>query len=193
MNSKLIARAATALAALLIAIGIAVVLWPDNKQSGHPARTARAPSVVVTSTTMHVSGGGDVALPQTIADKYTQYGGNDVLGVPTGQPKQVGNGTVQAFTRGTIYAMPSNGAHVLTGEILNTYLANGGPSGPLGFPISDEFQMCSSPEILHGGWGAETENGWVWWLDKGQDHFQGYVTWKNHPEPGWRCDNAAGG
>jgi len=188
MKTKLIARAAAALAALLIAIGIAFVLWPDIKQSGHAARrTAPAPSVVVTSTTMHVAGVGDIALDQTIADKYQQFGGNDVLGQPTAQPKQVGNGMVQAFTRGTIYSTQRFGAHVLTGEILNTYLANGGPAGPLGFPISDEFRVCDNPDEVHAGWGAETENGWVWWLDTGNDSFRPYVTWKSHPQEGFRC------
>lgn len=183
MNSKFVRRAASVFGALLIPVGIAAVLWPDVKESHHATSTA-APSA--TPTTLHESG-GDVVLDQAVAGKYSEYGGQDALGAPIGQPKQAGSGTFQSFARGSIYSTPSTGAHVVTGEILNIYLANGGPSGALGFPKSDAFEVCGGPTVLHGGWGDEFENGWVWWLNKGEEKFKGYVTFDNLPDQQGSC------
>ena len=117
-------------------------------------------------------------------------GGEAVLGPPTGPPTKVGDGWVQAFAKGTINSSPSTGAHVVWGENLNTYLAQGGPTGPLGFPTTDEFQVCGSdPTVAHGGWGSEFEHGYAWWLNWGDTKhtFEGYVTWKNVLSPGCKC------
>jgi uncharacterized protein with LGFP repeats len=116
-------------------------------------------------------------------------GGEAVLGPPTGQPEKVGDGTVQAFANGTIYSSPSTGAHVVWGEILKTYLAQGGPTGPLGLPTTDEFGVCGGPTVAHGGWGSEFEHGYVWWLNWGDARhtFDGYVTGRDMLAPGGKC------
>src|SRR5205823_9119454 len=38
----------------------------------------------------------------------------------------------------SIYWSPASGAHIVTGEIRDLWLARGGPGGSLGYPIADE-------------------------------------------------------
>jgi len=42
------------------------------------------------------------------------------------------------FVASSIYWSPRTGAHIVTGDIRATWLAGGGPGGPLGYPIADE-------------------------------------------------------
>lgn len=50
-------------------------------------------------------------------------------------------GRVSHFESCSIYWSGATGAWVIYGEIRNTYLANGGPTGELGFPTSDEADL----------------------------------------------------
>jgi len=187
MTTKLTARTALAVATIM-SVAAFSASCSQPKHAGSPlTATSRAVAPVVTSTTMNVPGVGQVALDEAIAGKYQQFGGESALGLPTGQPTQVGNGTSQAFAKGTIYSSPSTGAHVVRGDILNIYLSHGGPSGELGFPTSDEFIVCRGPTFTHGGWGNEFQNGYVWWLNEGDQNqpvFQGFVTKKGEPSQG---------
>jgi uncharacterized protein with LGFP repeats len=38
----------------------------------------------------------------------------------------------------SIYWSGATGAHIVTGEIRDAWLAGGGPAGPLGYPVADE-------------------------------------------------------
>jgi len=172
MNSKLVAR--TAAAAVLTLTAAFTVSCTPSGAPGHVAVSEVSPP-----STMKVPGIGTVALDGVIAQKYKQAGGESGLGLPTGPPKKVGDGTIQAFAKGAIYSAPGTGTHALSGEVLNTYLAHGGPRGPLGFPKSDVFEVKGGPRVVHGGWGAEFEHGSVYWLNRGDDQFAGYVTMKN--------------
>jgi stage II sporulation protein D len=58
-------------------------------------------------------------------------------GLPTSKRTKVAGGQRQRFNRSTIYYRSDVGAHVVGGAVLNTYLAEGGPSGHLGFPTTD--------------------------------------------------------
>jgi SpoIID/LytB domain protein len=66
-----------------------------------------------------------------------------VLGVPTGTPTRIltrattcQGCTRVSFATGRIYFGPATGAHALWGNVLGTYLANGGAGGQLGMPLT---------------------------------------------------------
>ncbi|MDQ0769734.1 uncharacterized protein with LGFP repeats/peptidoglycan/xylan/chitin deacetylase (PgdA/CDA1 family) [Pseudarthrobacter defluvii] len=50
-------------------------------------------------------------------------------------------GQYNDFARGTIYWSPGTGAHEVHGAIRGRYLALGGPTGYLGFPLTDETNV----------------------------------------------------
>ncbi len=58
-------------------------------------------------------------------------------GLPTSRRARVAGGQRQRFQRSTIYYRSGVGAHAIGGAVLKAYLAEGGPSGHLGFPTSD--------------------------------------------------------
>ena len=129
-------------------------------------------------TTLNVPGVGSVTLDAATAAKYQALGGETVLGLPTGQPEKVGNGTAQAFAKGTIYSSPTTDSHLVQGEILKVYTAQGGPTGPLGFPTSDESQTAGGPNVANGGWISDFEHGSISWLNQGNGVFKETVTQK---------------
>ena len=133
-------------------------------------------SVVAAATDINVPGVGDVKLDGATAEAYSKLGGEARLGLPTAQPEKVGDGTVQAFANGTIFAAPSTGAHLVQGEILRVYTEHGGAAGPLGFPTADEQQTAGGPKVKGGGWIGEFRNGTISWLNHGDGTFTGTVT-----------------
>ncbi len=193
MDTKLMARAAAAAATLAIAAAFAVSC-SHAKQAGSAASSAASAGASAASsvasgassavssvlvgapTTMNVPGVGNVTLDGATAAKYQQLGGEAALGLPTGQPEKVGNGTAQAFAKGTIYSSPSTDAQLVRGEILKVYLAQGGPAGPLGFPTNDESEAAGGPDIPNGGWISEFEHGSISWLNQGDGTFKETVT-----------------
>ena len=75
---------------------------------------------------------------------YEQLGGATIfppslLGSPMKPQAAVAGGRMQEFVRGSIYWSPETGAHYVLGAVNNTYVAEGGPAGPLGFPVTDEL------------------------------------------------------
>lgn len=125
---------------------------------------------------MNVPGVGDVTLDGPTAEAYQKYGGESVLGMPTAMSEKVGDGTVQAFTNGTIFSSPSTGARMVQGEILKVYTAEGGPAGPLGWPTADETQTGDGPKTVSGGWISEFQNGTIAWTNDGSGGFAETVT-----------------
>ena len=65
-------------------------------------------------------------------------GGPIALGAPLAPAEDIDGGTTQEYTSGVVYWSPETGAHIVRGQILDTYLENGGPTGNLGWPTSDE-------------------------------------------------------
>ena len=126
-------------------------------------------------TTMNVPGLGEVSLDGPTAEAYTKFGGETALGVPTAQPEKVGDGTVAAFTNGTIFSSPA-GAHVVQGEILRVYNEQGGPAGVLGWPTADETRTGGGPSVVEGGWIAEFQNGMIPWTNQGSGSFIETIT-----------------
>ncbi|TPF67377.1 mycolyltransferase [Mycobacteroides abscessus subsp. bolletii] len=129
-------------------------------------------------STVTAPGGGEVVLEPPIAEAYTKAGGEAKLGAPSGQPEKVGDGTVQAFAKGTIFSSPSTGAHLVQGEILKVYTAQGGAGGTLGFPTADEEETAGGPDVAKGGWIGEFQKGTITWLNQGDGTFKETVTQK---------------
>ncbi|MDR3659291.1 MAG: mycolyltransferase [Mycobacterium sp.] len=127
-------------------------------------------------TSINVPGVGDVKLDGPTADAYTKAGGEAALGAPTGQPQKVGDGTVQAFAKGTIFDSPATGAHLVQGEILREYTEKGGAGGELGFPTTDESQTAGGPDVAKGGWIGEFQKGTITWLNQGDGTFKATIT-----------------
>jgi hypothetical protein len=74
-----------------------------------------------------------------IAAHYQALGGwTSYLGDPAGPEYSVGGGLGQNYQGGVIYWSASTGAYAVHGAILAKYLALGGPSRVLGFPVTDE-------------------------------------------------------
>lgn len=126
-------------------------------------------------TTMNVPGLGEVSLDGPTSEAYTKFGGEKALGMPTAQPEKVGDGTVAAFTNGTIFSSPA-GAHVVQGEILRVYNEQGGPAGVLGWPTADETQTGGGPSVVEGGWITEFQNGMITWTNQGGGSFIETIT-----------------
>ena len=132
-------------------------------------------------TTIDAPGIGAVTLDGPVAATYRKAGGAAGLGVPTAAPEKISGpqggpeggpeGTVYAFTGGTIFESPSHGPKLVRGDILRVYTSRGGPTGPLGWPISDETQTAGGPRVAGGGWIAEFENGTISWLNDGTGSF----------------------
>lgn len=77
-----------------------------------------------------------------ITDYYNQLGGarGSYLSDPvSAEYSTAGGGEAQDFRGGTIYWSAATGAHAMQGIILAKYKAIGGPSGGIGYPITDEL------------------------------------------------------
>ncbi len=71
------------------------------------------------------------AVPATIAARQA------VAGAPPAPGHRPWSGLGTPF-ESSIYWSLATGAHVVTGEIRDAWLAGGGPGGPLGYPVADE-------------------------------------------------------
>jgi uncharacterized protein with LGFP repeats len=77
-----------------------------------------------------------------IGGRYAELGGPaSVLGYPVTDEQGVsdGVGRVSTFTGGGIWFTVPTGAHEVHGAILGDYRAVGGPTGVLGYPVTDEL------------------------------------------------------
>jgi len=127
---------------------------------------------------MNVPGLGEVSLDGPTAEAYQKAGGETALGMPSAQPEQVGDGTVAAFTNGTIFSSPETGAHLVQGEILRVYNEQGGPGGAMGWPTAGETQTGGGPDVSGGGWITEFQNGTITWINDGNGNFTETITKK---------------
>ena len=91
--------------------------------------------------------------------KYMALGGaSSSLGLPVAatQCDLAAGGCARAYAGGSIYWSPSSGAAVVTGEVRTGWWANGGITGPMGYPIAD-----SGP--ITGGAAGAFQGGSVYW------------------------------
>ena len=81
----------------------------------------------------------EFATNMAIYRKYDETkGGPLALQAPVASAEELVGGKKQDFVSGTIYWSPETGAQIVRGQILTTYLDNGGPTGQLGWPVGDE-------------------------------------------------------
>jgi uncharacterized protein with LGFP repeats len=118
------------------------------------------------STTRIGTAAGYFVIQGAIREKYDQSGGpGGWLGEPTSSEKPSPNaGRVNEFQHGSIYWTPRTGAHYISGEILWAWTADGGPTGVLGYPSSDEHAIA-------GGNESTFEHGTISYIN-GQTHIQ---------------------
>ncbi len=70
---------------------------------------------------------------------YNQLGGrSSYLGSPVDDAHPIAGGQARDFTGGSIYWSAGTGAHAVHGAILAHYQSLGGPTGFLGYPVTDE-------------------------------------------------------
>lgn len=73
---------------------------------------------------------------------YRRYdeakGGPLALQAPVAPAEELVGGKKQDFVSGTIYWSAETGAQIVRGQILATYLDNGGPTGQPSWPVGDE-------------------------------------------------------
>lgn len=76
-----------------------------------------------------------------IDSAYTSLGGSSgVLGVPISVEKWMPDhrAVVRFYAGGDIYWTPNGGAHAITGLLRAAWLATGGPTSRLGYPVDDQ-------------------------------------------------------
>jgi hypothetical protein len=78
-----------------------------------------------------------------LLQRYVAAGGPRVLGFPVADDGGTagGRGALVRLQRGAIYWSSSTGAHVVRGRILTHWLGTGGPTGRLGFPVTDHTAL----------------------------------------------------
>jgi len=100
--------------------------------------------------------GGAHAVYGAILGNYLALGGPaGPLGMPAAEEAAAPGGRMGAFRQGQVLWSPATGAHSVRSDVLPTYLAYGGPGGPLGFPLTDEA-------AVPGGWGVTFRGGDVY-------------------------------
>ncbi|KQR52167.1 hypothetical protein ASF88_11395 [Leifsonia sp. Leaf336] len=94
---------------------------------------------VFTAGSVYSSAAGAFLVRDAMRDAYFKVNGSaGLLGWPTGEIQcgLTGDGCLQAFQNGRLYANPAAGfAYPTAGRVLAAYLASGGDAGPLGLPI----------------------------------------------------------
>ncbi|MGW4365949.1 LGFP repeat-containing protein [Nocardia takedensis] len=104
--------------------------------------------------------GAEVTVSGDIYDKYVASGGpTGPLGAPEeAEENGPANGKYQDFVGGTIYEPEEGEPHIVWGEIREAWEANGGASGKLGYPTSDETD-------IPGGKQSTFTGGTITWVD----------------------------
>lgn len=102
-----------------------------------------------------------------ILSKYLALGGPaGFLGLPGSDEYGVAGGRASNFVGGRVYWSSPTGAREVHGTILSKYLALGGPSGFLGFPVSDELDT----EGVSGAKESHFQGGRVYWSGSTSAH-----------------------
>lgn len=136
----------TAMSLMLTACGGQAV--SEEQNSAAPAAEADAEEPVIVQI-----GDAEFATTKAIYRRYDEAkGGRLALREPLAPARELDGGRMQEYSSGTIYWSPGSGAHIVRGQILSTYLDNGGPAGPLGWPVTDE---TTEGEVTY----SEFENG----------------------------------
>jgi uncharacterized protein with LGFP repeats len=82
---------------------------------------------------------------------WASGGATGPLGFPTSDLLTVPGGTAQAFTGGSVYSSTATGTHALPSRVLAPWWANGGVSGPFGFPVSGLLTVPGGSAVAFQG------------------------------------------
>ncbi|RKR29812.1 LGFP repeat-containing protein [Arthrobacter oryzae] len=118
-----------------------------------------------------LSGGLLAAAPAQAA--YATYGAigayyqahTAALGAPTSTEHTGFSDRVQDFRNGSVYWSATTGAHWVHGGNLGEYKAQGGDSGKLGLPLTDEIKAC-----CYGGIYQRFTGGIIYWATGAGSH-----------------------
>ena len=138
--------------AAIPAVGLSIALCPS---------TASADSITVSPSTVASTASVPSASPtqasepnhDSVSELYASLGGeSSELGKALGDETAVQDGSFQIFEHGRIYFTQGTGAHVVSGNVLESYLDNFGSAGKLGFPIEDavETEGHATQQFEHG-------------------------------------------
>ncbi|APA95899.1 LGFP repeat-containing protein [Nocardia seriolae] len=154
-------RTAGLIAALAVVTALGAGCDKDkDKNSASATTTTAAATETHTAETKISTPNGEITVAGGVLEKYNQMGGaTSPLGMPTGPAKDAPDGgMVQEFDGGAIYSSPTHGTHVVWGEIRKAWEENGGATGKLGYPTSDEFDIA-------GGKQSDFSGGSITWID----------------------------
>lgn len=131
----------------------------ENGEPGQQPPEGEEPGMGAGDTTVNTPG-GEITIAGEIYQKYQEAGGeNSPLGMPEAAEEQAPEGgKFQNFAGGTIYSSEETGSHIVWGDIREAWEENGGPTGPLGFPVADEED---TPE----GKKSEFSGGTITWTE----------------------------
>ncbi|MFJ2834577.1 MULTISPECIES: LGFP repeat-containing protein [Nocardia] len=126
-------------------------------EAGSPSTSATAAGGSTTISTPN----GDITVSGEVYKKYVAAGGaSSPLGMPEeAQESGPNGGQYQDFTGGTIYWSSDSGAHIVWGDIRETWEDEGGANGPLGYPTTDETNTAN------GGKQSEFTGGTIVWVN----------------------------
>ncbi|MEU3012748.1 LGFP repeat-containing protein [Nocardia asteroides] len=134
---------------------------PDADESGTGTATPTTSATAAGESTTISTPNGDITVSGEVYKKYVAAGGaTSPLGAPEeAQEAGPNGGQYQDFEGGTIYWSSDSGAHIVWGDIRETWEDEGGANGPLGYPTSDETNTAN------GGKQSEFTGGTIVWVN----------------------------
>jgi uncharacterized protein with LGFP repeats len=115
--------------------------YPTAGETDTPNRNGRMQSFEHGTVYWSAATGARIVRGDIAAAYDAASGPSGVLGLPKTEAVATadGAGRVQYFQGGAIYWSAAAGAHIVRGAIGTTWLAQGGPTGRLGYPTSSEL------------------------------------------------------
>ena len=150
----------TATGAHVVSGAVRSAWWSSGGVSGplgFPTADVRA---VAGGTVAEFQGGAVYASPSTsaqvvrgavLAEWQAGGGAGGPLGFPVSGLLTVPGGTAQAFQGGSIYSSSASGTHALTSQVLLSWWATGGVTGPFGFPVTDVIRVDGGTAVAFQG------------------------------------------
>lgn len=136
-----------------------VLGWPISERGNATGPKGPGSGQAFTAGSIYSSSAGTFAVYGGLRDAYfAQSGAVGALGFPTAPPQTFVGGIGQSFQTGSIFLKTGAAARTVPTLILTGYVANGGPNGALGWPVSDAIGFAANG----GGSGQVFENGSVY-------------------------------
>lgn len=147
------------LAGYLAGGGPAVLGFPTGDEAAAGTGDGRF-STFTWSTLAWTRAGGVKTVGGAINGLYRSLGGpTGLLGLPTSDEQGAGDGRWSSFDLGVIGWAAATGAHEVHGDIAKEYVAAGGPTGPLGLPVTDETASVDGVGRANGF----SSGAGIWW------------------------------